>query len=841
MSGKKRTSVEWVALKLKGKTFAFTGRLIFKKHILAWIKREGGKLLPSVTDKLDYLVVGEKRSKALTSEEQKAARLNQKGAHIASIGEDDFAGLLTLTLDEAAAMLRAGDKGIARWQLFQEPWAVYQRRTWHRIDAPAPQLRRIDLRHAKLDGVHLAHPIDVRFDGADLGGAVIEEAQGCNFSKAHLDRATLTDAKNCNLDGATLRKANKLTLTDCSLKKADLSETYDYEVLLRRCDVTGACLAKTTLHNLEAPGAQFAQAALPEADFSRAKLAGADFSRAAMNGAYLVRADLKKAVLVRANLHGADLTEANLSGADLTDADLRDACLAGTNLKHAIIDGANFTGAYLSGADLAGLDPSTAKGLNPAANATCGKAGPCVAELEKVIRKDDWLETSAVVALPLGDVTFEVTRYRPDSTSFCTKAGRWHHFDYPRVAFAKAMKDMTRIWTGGKLRVDSISASTRRGRVPEDQLNALARAAWCELFDAAAPSTTSLKEQHDVLRQEMLTELRGGHDGVWAWNRRPDTQHSHLAAMHPLNLAGEKLREVRFEKASLIQADFSGADLHDAWFTQCDCSDANFAGADVSSTLLIFAKFAGACFDGAKLIGADLGSSNCSGASFRNADLTGAKLERANLRGATLTGAKVGDVVWTRCEFDEKTRFPRGFTPTEAMAWCGQGPPPGLPGPRTPGGAISFEIFLTRLKRYVDIDRLARAQTMLKADRFQLFAVVKQDGLIGVVKSQTDRELVYSCRLGYRGDFGCCTQNLNVCGGLRGGLCKHLLVLIVGLVKAGKLDPACADAWTDASRANKPALDRELMSETFLRYKGAEAGEIDWRPTETIPEDYYAM
>jgi hypothetical protein len=31
------------------------------------------------------------------------------------------------------------------------------------------------------------------------------------------------------------------------------------------------------------------------------------------------------------------------------------------------------------------------------------------------------------------------------------------------------------------------------------------------------------------------------------------------------------------------------------------------------------------------------------------------------------------------------------------------------------------------------------------------------------------------------------------------------------------------------------------MSATFLRYKGAEAGEVDWRPTETIPEDYYTL
>jgi hypothetical protein len=76
---------------------------------------------------------------------------------------------------------------------------------------------------------------------------------------------------------------------------------------------------------------------------------------------------------------------------------------------------------------------------------------------------------------------------------------------------------------------------------------------------------------------------------------------------------------------------------------------------------------------------------------------------------------------------------------------------------------------------------------------------------------------------------------------LRGALCKHILVLIVGLTKAGQLDPATVNAWVDASKIQSPALDKDLMSETFLRFKGAEAGEIDWRPTETIPEDFYAM
>ena len=143
------------------------------------------------------------------------------------------------------------------------------------------------------------------------------------------------------------------------------------------------------------------------------------------------------------------------------------------------------------------------------------------------------------------------------------------------------------------------------------------------------------------------------------------------------------------------------------------------------------------------------------------------------------------------------------------------------------------------LEKRVDASRLKKSLKMLKADSFQLYAQVDDDQLMGVVKSQTDADLVYSCRLDSEGEFTCCTQNLNHCGGLRGKLCKHLLVLIVGLTKSGEIDPTLVNEWVDNSRDCNPSLDKDQMSEVLLRYKGAEAGEIDWRPTETIPEDYY--
>jgi hypothetical protein len=137
--------------------------------------------------------------------------------------------------------------------------------------------------------------------------------------------------------------------------------------------------------------------------------------------------------------------------------------------------------------------------------------------------------------------------------------------------------------------------------------------------------------------------------------------------------------------------------------------------------------------------------------------------------------------------------------------------------------------------------RMDKVLKMLKADRFQLFSEIDPKHLTGVVKSQTDPSLFYACKLDDEGTFMCCTQNLNVCGGLRGKPCKHLLVLVVGLAQAGQADASLLSKWTKATAGKKPVLDKDAMSATFIRYKGAEAGEIDWRPTETLPEDYYAF
>lgn len=239
------------------------------------------------------------------------------------------------------------------------------------------------------------------------------------------------------------------------------------------------------------------------------------------------------------------------------------------------------------------------------------------------------------------------------------------------------------------------------------------------------------------------------------------------------------------------------------------------------------------------------------GADLTGADLTMAKLDRADLRGADLSGALLNNLAMKYARFDEKTKWPAGFEPGDTLQWKGKGGDPRKsPKPETPTAApvavaaakpVDFGEFMKELRQATDPAKLDKAAKMLKAEKFRLYAKVNDGNVVGVVKSQTDPDLVYSCRLASDGTYGCGTQNLRQCGGLAGSPCKHLLVLVVGLSRAGELDPTKARDWTKAARGKSPVFDKDALAETFLTYKGAEAGEVDWRPTETIPEDFYAM
>jgi hypothetical protein len=156
-------------------------------------------------------------------------------------------------------------------------------------------------------------------------------------------------------------------------------------------------------------------------------------------------------------------------------------------------------------------------------------------------------------------------------------------------------------------------------------------------------------------------------------------------------------------------------------------------------------------------------------------------------------------------------------------------------------GELDFAGFISQLYGHVDKAKLGRALDMLRKDRFQLFTKLDGERLVGVVRSQSGSGNVYASWLGFDGRYGCAQPDLEDCMGLQGECCKHLMVLVVGLARTGQMTLAQALQWMEATAGKGPKKNDELCAETLIQYKGAEAGEVDWRPTETIPEDFYAV
>jgi uncharacterized protein YjbI with pentapeptide repeats len=809
--------------KLAGKTVAFVGKFgyqdMFREDYEAFVVEDGGTVVDLASAVPDYLVAGEGRG---GNPPAAVAAIQKKHPSVHVLDEEDFCRFLLPTAEELTAVLRAGERGHQYWDRLERLF----RRANATIDLGGADLRGANLYRAQLASANLygadlrkasAHYVEfgslrgTRFDGADLSNAYFHDAADCSFRKANLFKAWL-DAFNykvCDFSGANLAQVSG---EDCSLSGCTLE------------------------------GANLSDGQLEKANFAKANLARADLSRAHCEKAKFNDANCERAVLFR-----ADLRNASLVNADLRGADLRQAVLCGANLRGANVEGADFAGAVLTGAKLTGVDFSAAKNYQPP---VARVAGPKLKELAQAAATGKGFKTSAEVELGKGE---HATLQLHCSTYGKRRSVRGHS-EYQRddhqandwidaPTFEQGMLNLAERWPQAKLRLATIKASGSRSPRGQKLLD-LATAAWAEAFGFEATAVEDLEQQKaaqqaelEKLRETMLKELHGGPAGVKKWNARSEHERKQIGPMHGLDLKGAKLAGVRLVDCDLQGSQFAGASLKKAILGGCQLQSTNFARADLNDAWMTMVHAEGASFEGAKLRGAAIHIAKLTNAIFRGADLTGANLSQSHLEGADFTDAKLDGAKLHHAYYDADTKFPPGFTPPEAMQWVGA--PPTLV--NAAPGSMDFGTFFEQLGDKVEEGRLSKALAMLKADRFQLFADVKVDALTGVVKSQSNADLVYSCRLAADGKFGCCTQNLNPCGGLRGALCKHLLVLVVGLTKAGQLDPATVDAWVNASKRQKPDLDKDAMSETFLRYKGAEAGEIDWRPTETIPEDYYAL
>ncbi len=819
-----RPLFDGLSICIAGKTDSYWSS---RERLEEWAEDEGATLQKNLSESVDMLVLLPKG--ALASVKKKVTQLNAAGASIRVLDEDGFLEQFQPSEDRAIEMLNAGRQGAQRLNELLDRASPGMVVHWSHSSKTLLDLTGISARKSQLDQCDFSQ---VRFTGGDL-------------RQASIGGANLGHLENVQLDGATGENPEFQGLESCSFVKADIPRVecgrgYRDDKIID-CDFTQARMANADLEHMEIRNTNFTKADLTEAELKNSTTSDVNFHKACLRKADLTRAGLSKAELNGADLREAELLQTDLSEANLRGADLRDARLIGTKLDKAIVDGANFQGATLIGCSLAGVNVSKAKNLTLPPE-TPAKAGANCRSLNALAKKATSIEITASVDVPQGLVNIHASsnaEYRLTYRAvwrLTNDEGTIAALDIRPSSLSNGLVELGTTWAHGELQFDSIKVKSAKSSVKGKALSELATAALCEVFGVEQLSEEELKakrksarEKSASVKDDMLAELQGGKAGIEKWNKRP---HGKLVKAGQFKFRKADLSKIKADGLKAKHIDLRNATLTKASLRKADLEDADLQGVNLS---------------GADLRGAILESVNLrehlTGTSLSNANLNGAKMEFSSLRGTDFSEASFDRVKAQHCDFDEKTKFPDGFVIPESFDWEGSGHDPRIAQAPAPdlSGVTDFPAFMERLEATVDHSRLKKAMKMLKAESFELFSQVDADQFCGVVRSQRDPDLVYSCRLTKEGDFACCTQNLNACGGLRGALCKHLLVLIVGLTKTDQIDANSAAEWAHASTLRKPDLDKDVISETLLRYKGAEAGEVDWRPVETVPEDYYAF
>lgn len=803
--------------RLAGKVFLFSGKWSYPppERISELITSCGGAVAPEAGPDVNHVI-----SNSVTTQttQKLVAQLTKKnGVAVGLTDVMDIESLLQLTGDDMIALLQAGDSKL---------WNYFTGHLKHKV-----KLAVVDLKAMDLSAFNLAL--------CDLKGA---DLSGCSMNMYQF-----REVNGAKLDGAKFAKSTLGQLRSCSLKNASLSECIISESM-SDCDFSSANLAGATAYDTKFSKCDFSDSDLSSAQLDRAEFKDCRFSKTNLTKASLVTADLRGADLSNCSLAGAVLYETKLDKAKLAGVDFRNAFLCNASFKGADLVGADFTGAATRGADFSGAQMKGVIGLteNKAKKTPTGSAN--LKRLEEIAKKVPRFFSSIEVELNGVRVKLYVTYFTKQG--FVYGSININGAGSPSVEYdsiSAAMIALGQTFPDATLDVDSVHVSSP----PKTKIDCgkLALAAWCEALGDEVPTDDELKKLQDekaskakVLLDELVSELKGGYHGIAKWNaRRQNQEEIPEISGHDfsnVDFTGAILDDVRFPNCK-----FDGAVLKQVSMRSANCYECSFVGADLEQVVANRALFEKCDLTGARMCGAQIRSCWANDANFSDADLTDCDFGDAFIQGSDLATAKLSNTKFQHTSFNQDTKFPPDFKPVGDLLWVGKGVNPFIvqEAKRQTSGDMDFDFFLDALQKDFDKDRMKKVLKMLQADRFKLFADVSEQAVVGIVKSQTDPDLLYSCRLGSDGSFACCTQNTNSCGGLRGALCKHILVLIVALAKSDQVASNKALEWILLSKAHQPKLDKSLMAETFLRYKGSEAGEIDWRPMETVPEDYYAF
>jgi uncharacterized protein YjbI with pentapeptide repeats len=801
-------------------------RLWTRSQLGTLITLRGGSVADAIAPGLTYVVLDPVR-KATSGTSEPEQQATSAGARVIYL--DDLHTLLCPGRDEALDLLRGGPANAERWAAIL-PLATSSAE----IDLAGADLSGLNLagftfRRCNLAGANLA---GVNFDGAtfvglhdavfrkagSMRGLTISSARGCDFDDLDLAGVKLDGRfDKCTFRRTILREAEAASVEflDCVATEADWSQA----------NFAGCVATKLNALTLRCQGTQ-----LNHANFTEARLDGADFTDAALEEAVFEGAHLEHSCFGRANLHGANFSGGTVEGTDFRGANLADADFTSTKVTGADFGNANIRGAKLVRPGAVGKKKTTTTPTQTSAQATPSvpQLVPQLAQLRDALNQaPNWVLSFALVteAHGLQRWTFE-TQGKGRFRTTCDTRG-------------EAVQNTTTDWV--QVLVD-LHATNRTALPQVDTVRVLPRAlgeslellpaqAICSLFGIAVP-------QEAPLPVSLLTALTGGvesflrksEESLQRWNATPSLERKVLADCRNVNLSGLKLAHLEFGELDASGVNFEKTDLSGAQLSKTILRHAHLREARLKDANLVSADCRGADAEKADLTNARLTSSDWRGANLQSANLKTADLKQARFQAADLSDANLSDVKVENTQYDEGTRFPEGFKP--GRGWVSTSA-------SADEAPADFNALVTTLTGLFGFARWRDLTSLFNAGLVPLWSEGNPDGMRGVVPEAAKSTAFRACHLTSSGGHQCGTQNFALCDEGRTGVCKHLMVLLLDLARRERIPLGNAVAWARLSLAHDGALDRTALAAIFAAY--AESTQSDYRPNETLPEDYYAL
>ena len=849
----------------KGKSFCVTGRFSYypeKKQLVDFIKYFKGTVTDKVNKDLDVLVVG---SGAKTGKQKSAEKLNASGeASIEII--DNFEHLVVGIEADIPGYLTNPNLFTALKRLMSERWlfpnqhieingADFSRKTigsekesegfeilFKNCDFSSTRFLKFNF------GIFNDDISDCRFDNAKFDELYFHDLESCSFNKTSGNKLTIGSIEKCEFTGNRFKILRVDEIDDCTFDNVKADKFSDYiagfrsgmkksrfsKCVFKNVNWEDMSLKDTSMADCQMDGGKIRMMDLDSSELASVHFKNIKFDRVALNNSQVI-----DAIFTNCEFAMLDCGNANLKNVKLNK------CKIGT----------------LS-ADKNQLDELIGADKKIIESATISK--PNVDALAKAISKSAKLSFDVECTYDKSKtLTLSLKNQWSYEFKFASKSDKKHNGEltldfWPKKPTEREIASvLNAIIASARIEdvdLGSLKTKTSKCTLKPKELKELIITAIYEVIGKEPKSGDEIKKEQAAARKktaskraEIKQELESGE--VSKINKRSAKSLHESGPFKDLKLAGKKLSGIQLPGVNMRGADLENTDLTKAKLSQANLSKSKLSNANLSNADLTDANLTDADLSKANLSNSTLAGIQLQGAVLSKTNFSKARFTRKRSGGTSFAGVDFSDAVLNGalmkgCWYDEKTIFPKSFSLEEmkTLHWIGGGiAPHERKHNKKADGPLDFDAFMNRLSEITDSSRLQKSMKMLKADSFQLFSEVTDDSMLGVVKSQTDASLVYSCALNSDGTFTCCTQKLNPCGGLRGALCKHLLVLIVGLTKNGELDPTNVDDWVNNSQYKQPELDKDRMSEVLLKYKGAEAGDIDWRPTETVPEDFMAF